>query len=227
MAGTLQDMISRVGAELRRPDLITGGQIKSAILDAITVYQKERFRFSDAGPSTPPTFNTVAGQWIYKATDNVNIPTWLYVEALNVEIGSTTDELTHSRPEEIYRLHELGTQSGQPTEWAYDGNSVILYPTPDQAFTITMVGHILVPAPATNDEAGNPWMVEAEQLIRARAKYEIAVHVTRNAEMAQDMSPDMDGNRQGRPGATYRAYRMLKGETNKVKGRGRIVAMRF
>lgn len=217
----------RVGAELRRPDLVTTGQVKTAIMDAIAIYQKERFRFSDAGPSTPPSFNTVAGQWIYTKADNVNIPTWFYVEALNVTIGNTVEKLSRYRPEEIYLLHEQGTQSGQPNGWAYDGNAVILDPTPDQAWPITMVGHVLVPAPADVNEANNPWMVEAEQLIRARAKYEIALHVTRNPEMAQDMSPDADGNRQGRAGATYRAWRMLKGETNKVKGRGRIVAMRF
>ena len=227
MAGTLQDMITRVGAELRRPDLVASGQVATAINDAIKIYQKERFRFSDAGPSTPPTFNTVAGQWIYASADNANIPTWFYVEDLNVTIGNTTVELSHYRPEEIYLLNQNGTQSGQPECWAYDGNSVILYPIPSAAWMITMVGHVLVPAPATTVETNNPWMTVAEQLIRSRAKYEIALHVTRNPEMAQDMSPDADGGRQGKAGATYRAWRSLKGETNKVKGRGRIVAMRF
>lgn len=224
---TLQDMITRAGKELRRPDLVANGQIRAAILDAITVYQKERFRFSDAGPATPPTFNTVAGQWIYGPADNANISTWFYVEALNVTIGNTTQEMTKRRPEDIYLLNQSGTQSGQPTDWAYDGNTVIVYPIPSQPWLITMVGHVLVPAPAADDEQNNPWMNQAEQLIRARAKYEISVHVTRNPEMAQDMSPDQDGGRQGKPGATWRAWRMLKGETNKVKGRGRVVAMRF
>lgn len=227
MPETLAGMIARVGAELRRPDLIAGGQVATAINDAIKIYQKERFRFSDAGPSVPPSWNTVAGQWIYGAADNANIPTWFYVEALNVTIGNTTEQLSHYRPEEIYLLNETGTQSGQPECWAYDGNSVILYPIPSAAWLITMVGHKLVPAPATPDEANNPWMTVAEQLIRSRAKYEIATHITRNPEMAQDMSPDADGNRQGRAGSTYRAWRSLKGETNKVKGRGRVVAMRF
>lgn len=199
----------------------------SAISDAISVYQKERFRFSDAGPLAPPTFNTVAGQWIYGLAANVNIPTWLYVEALNITIGNTVEGMTHARPEDIYLLNQDGTQSGQPTDWAYDGNSVIVYPIPSGVWQITMVGHKLVPAPADSAEVGNPWMTVAEQLIRSRAKYEIAVHVTRNPEMAQDMSPDADGNRQGKAGATYRAWRSLKGETNKVKGRGRIVPMRF
>jgi hypothetical protein len=225
--GTLQDMITRVGAELRRPDLVTGGQIASAINDAIVIYQKDRFRFSDAGPTAPPTFNTVAGQWIYGAGSNSNIPTWLFVEALNVVIGNTTQELTRLTPEEIYLLNQQGTQSGQPINWAYDGNSVIFYPIPSQAWPIIMVGHILVPAPAELNTPNNPWMNEAEQLIRSRAKYEIALHVTRNATMAQDMSPDQDGGRQGKPGATWRAWRMLKGETAKVKGSGRIVPMRF
>jgi hypothetical protein len=76
-------------------------------------------------------------------------------------------------------------------------------------------------------EAGNVWMNWAEQLIRCQAKYEIATHITRNPAMASAMSPDANGGPNGQPGETWRAWRRLKNETNKIASTGRIRAMQW
>ena len=65
-------------------------------------------------------------------------------------------------------------------------------------------------------------MNEAERLIRSRAKYEIALHITRNDKMIAAMSPD-----EGSGGASERYYDELKGEANKIRGTSRVRAMRF
>lgn len=222
-----QDMIDRIAAEIRRPLLASNGTIAAAIGTAIAIYQKDRFRISDIDPSVPPSFVTVQGQFIYTVADNENISTIYVIDALNVYVGSTAEKMTRRTPEEIYLLNQQNQQSGQPTDYAYIGNKIILYPIPSQAWTIYILGHVQIPAPTSDAETTNPWMNWGEQLIRCHAKYEIATHTTRNPTMAQAMSPDPAGGPNGQPGETWRAWRRLKNETNKIKSTGRVRAMRW
>lgn len=231
MALKMSDMVTRISTEIRRPLLALPADMTSpiakAILDAIAIYQKDRFRISDIDPSVPPSFYTVQGQYIYTVSDNPNISTIYRIEYLNVFVGSTAEKMTVRTPEEIHLLNQQNQQSGQPTDYAYEGNKIILYPIPSMAWQIFIGGHVQIAAPASLAEDNNPWMNWAEQLIRCHAKYEIAVHITRNAEMAQAMSPDPDGGMNGKPGETWRAWRRLKNETNKIKSTRGIRAMRW
>lgn len=231
MAKTLQTMVSRIATEIRRPSLATPVDLTSpialAVLDAIAIYQKDRFRISDIDPSVPPSFNTVQGQYIYTVSDNPNISTIYRIEYLNVFVGSTAEKMTLRTPEEIHLLNQQNQQSGQPTDYAYEGNKIIIYPIPSGVWQIFIGGHVQIAAPASLAEDNNLWMNWAEQLIRCHAKYEIATHITRNPSMAQAMSPDSAGGPNGQPGETWRAWRRLKNETAKIKSVGRIRAMRF
>lgn len=231
MAKTLQDMVTRIASEIRRPLLATPADMTSpivlAILDAINIYQKDRFRISDIDPSVPQSFNTVQGQYVYTISDNPNIPTIFRIEYLNVYVGSTAAKMTRRQPEEIHLLNQQNQQSGQPTDYAYEGNKLIFYPIPSTVWQVFIGGHLEVTAPASLIETDNPWMNWAEQLIRAHAKYLIAVNITRNAEMAQQFSPDPDGGPNGKPGEAWRAWRRLKAETNRIKSVGRIRAMQW
>lgn len=231
MGLTLQDMITRISTEIRRPLLATPADLTSpiaqAILTVIGYYQKDRFRISDIDPSVPPSFNTVQGQTVYQASDNENIETIFVIDYLNVFVGSTVEKMTRRTPESLLLLLQQNQQSGQPTDFAYQGNKILIYPIPSSVWQIFIGGHVQIAAPATLDEDDNPWMNWAEPLIRCHAKYEIATHITRNAEMAQAMSPDPDGGMNGKPGETWRAWRRLKNETNKIKSVGRIKPMWF
>jgi hypothetical protein len=93
-------------------------------------------------------------------------------------------------------------------------------------YRIGLGGHVTYAAPATDDEVGNRWMTDAERLIRSRAKYELAVHVTRNQQMALMMSPE-ENQRGSLPGATYAAYRELRVEATRMQRRGVIAPMYF
>lgn len=238
MANSLQDMITRIGKEIRRPSLGTDGTpdpalnstIAKAIFDAIAIYQKDRFRISDIDPSVPEFFYTrvdPTNGYIYSFSDNPNISTIYRIEYLNVYVGSTAAQMTKRTPEDIHLLLQQNMQSGQPTDFAYEGNKIIIYPNPSQIWKIFIGGHLNVAAPTSLIDTTNPWMNWAEQLIRCHAKYEIATHITRNPSMASVMSPDADGGPTGKPGETWRAWRRLKNETNKIKSSGRIRAMQF
>ena len=226
MAKSLQDMITRIGSEIRRPSLGTSptaltSPIANAIFDAIAIYQKDRFRISDIDPDVPPTFTTTQGDEVYSISNNANIGTIFNFDYLNVMVGSTMEKMTRRTAEEINLLNQQNQQSGQPTDYAYEGNKIILYPIPNATvWTIFLGGHILVAAPTDLADTTNVWMNWAEQLIRCHAKYEIAIHITRNKEMAAAMSPDV-------PGETWKAWRRLKNETNKIKSVGRMRAMQW
>jgi hypothetical protein len=203
-------------------------QIASAITDAILIYQKERFRFSEATFSNPRTFNTVIGQGVYTSTALADIGTLEKIDFLNIQIGNAWFPLHRYEPETVLLYNEVNTMSGQPIGYAYMGNQLILSPVPSGIYPMQLGGFFIVPAPATDDEVGNPWMTDAERLIRARAKYEIAVHVTRNAALAAEMSPDPGPNAvTGREGAARREWRALKGEANRLASLGRVRSVQF
>jgi hypothetical protein len=233
-AYTLGNMVFRIAAELgARFDLAgaAGSEtqqrpnstaIRNAINTAISVYQKQRFRFNEIDPSNPITFETEGMRSTYSKADNPYISGHYWLDYLNLQMGNTLMELAQNTPERQHLNIQLFSQFGQPTSYAYEGDTIILYPVPTSVNTIWIGAHIRVAPPQDDDERDNPWMVpeHGELLIRSRAKYEIAMHVTRNKELAQAMSPA--------DGATYDAWRMLKAESNKVAStRGRIKAMQF
>jgi len=221
-ATDLQTMIFRIAAELgARFDLAgTPGTatksrpnaeaIRNAINTAIFEYQKHRFRFNEINPEMPTTFETVPLQSTYSTADCPAISTMFMIDYINIQIGNTLMKLSQNTPERQHLNIQLYTQFGLPTSYAYEGNTLILYPVPVSAYKCWIGCHLAMPPPASDTEENNVWMTprNAERLIRCRAKYEIAVHVTRNPTMAQAMSPDN--------GETYRSYMELKREGNKI-----------
>lgn len=224
---TLGGMKARIAREIARSGM--SQQIEDAINDAILIYQKERFKFNEAKPFTPVTFNTVAAQpyYLLSAIAGIGQNGLFHVDYINLTIGSTVTELDREIPENIRLLNMAGTQSGQPEEYAIEGETILISPIPSQAYALTIGGHFAVAAPASDDEASNPWMVSAERLIRSRAKYEIATHVTRNTAMAAQLSPDPPNKNGGVMGATYREFQALKGENFRLNRRGVIRPTQF
>lgn len=224
----LNTMIARIASELgQRTDLMAGGSnptvIPNAISDAIEVYAKSRFRFNENLPLTPFQFTTSPGQPYYDSSLIPNIKKLYKVDYINYLLGQTTQKMERLMPEEIYLALLQGATAGPPSTWAWDGQSIILYPNPNIAYLCTVGGYMAYPAPTDpTGDTTNPWMNEAERLIRSRAKYEIALHFTRNDKMIAAMSPDA-----GSGGASERYFNELSGEASKIRGLSRIRAMRF
>lgn len=226
MAGTLADMKARIVAELGgRADLAT--QIADAINTAIAVYQRERFRFSDTFPTTPIVFNTAPGVDVYTATSNPNIGTLQGIDYALALIGNVQQQLNPVTPANATIFNQSGQMRGQPMWYAYEGNAFRLSPMPDQVYQITLGLFRSVAAPADDAEVGNPWMTDGELLIRSRAKFEIATHVTRNQVMAEAMSPFPAPGGKSTGHAAYWAWKTLKGEAARATGTGRVRPMQF
>ena len=241
MANDLTAMIARIAGELgarfdlagaigsASPTTPNSEAIRNGINTAIAIYQKQRFRFNETDPANPTIFVTNNGQSTYSTADNPVISSNYFIDYLNIQIGNTLMQLGQVDPERQHMNIQLFTQFGLPTSYAYEGNTLILYPIPVSSYNIYIGSHMLKAAPATDGEVANVWMMptQGEKLIRCRAKYEVAVHVTRNVQMAAMMSPEPNGNNGG-PGETYLAWRSLKAETNKATStRSRVKPMAF
>lgn len=227
---TLGAMKTRIASEIARGNLTT--QIANAITTAISVYQKERFRFNETLPLAAVTFNTVVGQPYYSGaaptiTPVTSLPTLQKIDYLNILIGNTVQQLEKIDPEQIRLLNFANTQSGQPLNWAWEGETIMLYPTPAAVYPITIGAFFQYAAPAADDTAGNRWMTDGELLIRSRAKYEIALHVTRNPAMQKAMNPNPPPPGETEGHAAYWAWRDLKGEANRVTRLGRVRSTQF
>jgi hypothetical protein len=206
-------MKARIADELARSDLTS--QIAYAITDAIAAYQAERWWFNES--RTTVSFSTVDGQEFYTSSDDADIANIRKMDYAVLYVGNDVRKLEYNSPETMEYLSVNGTQEGTPWSYGWFDNKIRLYPVPDAVYTIRIAAHVKVAAPASDGEASNPWMTDAERLIRARAKLELALHVLRDDTLAATMAE-----------AVKEAWSDLKSTTNQLfAGDGRITAMEF
>jgi hypothetical protein len=136
-------MITAIAYELgARTDLVSNGTILRYITNAIEIYQKERFRFNEITPQAPLTFNTVQGQYAYAAAANANIPFLYDIDYINYVLGTTVEKMLRVTPEDVYLALQTGQEAGPPQTWAWDGQSIIIYPNPPaQVYQLTVGGY--------------------------------------------------------------------------------------
>lgn len=156
----------------------TGGTYSDDIADAITraieFYQTMRFDFNE---TRNETFSTVADQQIYTESDDASIPLFYGFDMLTITVAGQRRDLEKKSHELIEVLSDNSASTGEPYCYAYFDNSIQLYPIPDQAYTVRMIGHIKKAEPATDGETDNVWMTTGYQMIRAKAKEYLAADV--------------------------------------------------
>lgn len=213
MAGTLADMKARISDELARGDLAS--QIALAINDAIVAYQDERFMFNE---SRNVTFNTVINQEFYGVLDNPLIGTINKLDYIFLYVNNTPFKLDPSTPETMEWLANNSTFVGQPYDYVWYQSQIRLYPVPVAVYPVRIACSLQQPAPATDGETNNPWMIIAERLIRSRAKFELAIHVLKDEQLAADMDKVLT-----------EAFKQLKNRTNVLTkmGAGFVRPMAF
>lgn len=212
---TLGQMKADIADELGRSDLTS--QIAAKIAEAIDFYQSERFAFSE---SRDTTFSTSTGQEFYgDATTPVavaGISTLQFIDYVILYIGSIPWPIARRTDTEIEVLNQNGLMRGQPWNWAYYNQQLRLGPVPDAVYSMRIAAHRYVAPPANDTETGNPWMTQAEKLIRCYAKYLLFMHKIRNLDMAEAMAVEVT-----------QAFDKLKGRANKLVGRGIVAPMEF
>lgn len=182
---TLADMQASIATEIFRDDL--GPSIATEIARAIRFYQRTRFWFNE---TRLLTFNTVAGQEFYGAGAEPRIPNLLQIDYVQATQNSRPMMMTMASAE-VLDLWAGTPSSGPPSQWAYFEGQLRVYPTPNQAYPIRVACLYRLDVPAASD-ATSPWVNDAEELIRSRAKRNLYLHSLGDVNMAQVMKSAED-----------------------------------
>lgn len=207
----LATLKAEIADDLDRTDLTAS--IAASITKAIRYFQAQRFYFN---VTRDKTFATVASQSVYSSSDDADIPEFIEFDAIHVTNGGRRTPLVPIDIERWEYLTDNSAASGEPYSYAYYNMQLHLYPVPDQAYTVRMLGHYKVSAPASDAEANNVWMTEAYNLIRSRVCADLAVRKIRDVDLARMMIQ-----------AETLEMSRLMGETNKRGRLGEIVPTQF
>lgn len=186
---TFGEVIARVRKDLRATAglRLDDDDIKDAINDAIWAYRSTRFFFNEgnADNGLGATIATVAG------TESYAIPsTVLEIDQVQYLNANHQYRLTRWHWADYIRaISDVAAITGSPTHYAVQGRYFHLYPTPDQATTVTIYGLVqLDPYPLTASASENGWTNEALPLIRARADWDLSLNRLANPDMAANFA---------------------------------------
>lgn len=211
-------MRTRIADELNRPDLVAGGQIASAIRSAVAHYAPRKFWFN----TTLYDFDdpTVAGEAFYDLPAGVHT-----VEALYIDTGAGFVPIERESARTIADLNQGNQTSGEPSYFCELGGQIQLWCAPSGAWPMQGLGVVDL-AELTADGDGNAWLVDAEELIRQRAKTLIRLDVINDGQALQVANAfAMKGGTDGCLGALeLGALRTLKHKNVKKVARGRLRA---
>lgn len=159
---------------------LTAAQVNSAIQSAIAYYQRKRFYFTE---SRSETFPTVISQEFYGAAANANIPNLSLIDELTITVNGLRYALRALNWEEIDWISTTTTSVGAPTDYCYYAQQIRLYPIPDAVYTVRISGLIRFAALSADGDS-NAWMTDGEELIRQRAKWDLATNILHADELA-------------------------------------------
>lgn len=182
---TLGAMKTRIARETTRDDLLDNGAIAEEINSAINFYRPERFWFNEKRSQL--VFNTVVGQTDYSATTAADIAHLIRIDYVTATWpGDGAVEVTYCSPIQMEKLlSNPPLSASRPYKFSYYEQVLRFYPEPDRVYPIRVAGVFRVAPPANDTEANNPWMTEAEELIRARAKRNLYLNSMLGTESTQ------------------------------------------
>jgi hypothetical protein len=159
-------------------------EISAAIPRIIKTYQSLPFWFNE---SRSYTFDTVAGTVWYGEAQDVDIGLIRQLDGVVIEDATNGDYvLKPMNVLEIEYLTDVNSSQADPIGYAYYDQKIGLYPIPDDVYTVRLFGTFALAAP-TDDTAGNAWMVEAYDMIRAAVGGNLAFFKLRNFDLASSM----------------------------------------
>lgn len=150
---TIDALQTRIILDTNRDDLT--GELAQALTDAIADsvedYADELFWFN----RKTGTANTVA------ATATVALPS-------GMRLAQKVTYLGCELPKVPLEAMEGRTETGPPSKWADDGNTVHIWPIPDAAYALSLFGIADLGVPTAGNS--NAWTTEGYRLILACAK---------------------------------------------------------
>lgn len=183
-------------------------QVQRCVFEALRFCERESFYFNE---TRDEMFQTRAGEAVYGKADNRHISDSIRISEVYLvldgsNIGLMKKKIAKAEANEV----------GQPTSYSYYNKELLLYPTPNDVYTIRMVL-----TPMRLDEIRNindyhPWFTDGFDLLKARAKYEFFKNIAHDMEQASIASGDYEEQLQA-----------LRRETHSRKGFLRLVPSRM
>ena len=205
---TLGTMKAEMASILKRGDLST--EIGEVIAHSIAELQDERLWFRETKTAT---ITCVVGQVYYAAADDADIPLMSNFDDLQIRISNNDYSLRRIRDiGEFETLNDGNVSNGQPYAFIYYAQSIGLYPPPDSAYVVTMLGGYDTAAPATDGEADNVWMTKAYRLVMYRALAWLNRVRIRNFDLANQFE-----------GQAARELDRLYTRTSRLKSNNRLI----
>lgn len=152
---TIDQLQTRIILDTNRDDLGPGGELAQAltdsIADAVEDYADELFWFNRK-TGTVSTTGAVA---------TVALPAGMRLATKVTYLGCALDKIP---------LEEMDgrAETGPPSKWADDGNTIHLWPISDAAYSLAVFGVADLGVPTSGNS--NAWTVEGYRLILAVAK---------------------------------------------------------
>lgn len=188
---------------------ITTVHIQNAILDAIKDYEATNFWFNSIREDQNYSFTV--GQEFYSPDDIPFLATSPHISILSVLAFNNRWPLNPRTPQWIEEQSVQPTWRALPTDWCMTGDTLRIYPIPDQSYPLIFTGTMRWPTLSASQDA-NPWTDDAERLVRYRAKAILFRHILRDDASAAIMDAE-----------EARELRLLKRETTtRVGGPGRL-----
>lgn len=175
---TFLEMQNRIADDLDRSDLNT--QIKLAINRAIKHYAKEPFWFKETSGSFPVVINQE--EYTYgtgSVPDDVEM-----IDIMEVMDNGSKFSMKEITPFELEAKQSLQA-TGLPEEFASYELKFKLYPIPNQAATI-LLKYTKSYDELSADVDTNDWLVYAEDLIEAHARWWVNLRIIKDREAASD-----------------------------------------
>lgn len=161
---TRADMIDEMASLTKRDDLTT--EIGQAISYAIKTFQDEKLYINE---KVDVSFTCVIDQQSYDVDDDADIPKIADIETMILIDGTQRYNPVEMSIAEMQLLLDGNVASNRPSNFAFFGKSIFLYPPPDAAYVINVIGPFAADEPASDVEADNVWMNEAYHAVLHRA----------------------------------------------------------
>lgn len=178
------DLRTNVASDLTRDDL--AAQIKTAVLDAVKIHAASRFWFN---VTRSKTFATVPGRLNYGASDLAEIPRIIELDRLFMIDGASRYPLDFYQVDD-FEMIAASPSEGRPCAYTRADNEILLWPTPNAVWTLRPHMFYRLP-PLANDNDVTAWTDDAEQLIRAQAKWLLYTNVIEDEEGAARTLPQI------------------------------------
>jgi hypothetical protein len=201
---TLADLRSQIEDDLARGDLTT--QILRSIKHAVRTYETDRFWFNEVKDSTV----TLSSSAVMLDLTTLS-PTWLKFDRIRRKLDTNAYLDLIPRDYAYIMSSRDHVSLAPPCDYTIYGNAIQFDTMANEDTTLVFDGIRRVSESVSQSSDASVWFNDAVDLIRARTKKDLALHIIMDTQLASACDS-----------AERLAYSTLKGRMNRLKTSGMI-----